>query len=93
MSTPQQPPQQLPEATHIRVGYLTTTYGDITLDAHGQPQFSGGAGQQAILETLYTSVTRQPLYRGLSAAQTLARMTQKMRGPTWAVVSDAPVAE
>lgn len=72
-----------PEAPHIRVGYLHETWGDITLDAHGQPHFSGQ--EVATLRDLYQSVTVQSHYRGLTTAQTLAQMTQRMRGPVWAV--------
>ena len=73
----------LQEAYHIRVGYLHETWGDITLDAQGQPRFSGQ--EVTALRDLYQSVTVQSLYRGLTPARTLEQMAVRMSGPVWAV--------
>jgi hypothetical protein len=71
------------DVRHVRVGYLHQTWGEITLDAQGQPQF-GGPRAEAIKE-LYMSLLATSLYHGLSPAEVLRRMTQRLTGLTWAV--------
>lgn len=78
---------QSSETRHIRVGYLNETWGDITLTSDHQPHFHGD--QADALHNLYQSAAAQPLYHGLTPSQVLARMTQRMNGPTWAVAIDA----
>lgn len=74
--------ERLPEMTRITVGYGPQTYGDIRLDHNDVPHFTGNT---AALEQLWLSVNRQAFYKNLTPPQILARMTQKMRGPLWAV--------
>lgn len=76
-----------PETRHIRVGYLKETWGDITLTSDDQPRFQGD--QADALHNLYQSAAAQPLYHGLTLPQVLARMTQRLTGPTWAVAIGA----
>lgn len=82
---------QAANARHVRLGYLSETWGEVTLDTHDQPHTSGPRAEA--LQALYVSVTQQPAYRGLTPPQILARLTQRMRGPVWAIRLDAPEDE
>lgn len=87
------PLDELLEARHVRIGYLSDVYGDITLDdADGDsgdtPRFSGPYPER--VSALWDSLQHSPLYAGLTPPQALARMCWRMRTPTWArEVNDA----
>lgn len=69
------------DVSRIQVGYMDRVLGEISVGDDGLPEFSGDT---EALRALLRSVAHQPLYAGLTLPQTLALMTQRLRGPTWA---------